>query len=400
MSYTCTFPRSLTRGSACAVAVLAALGLALTQLAVADDDLARPQALASAGPSAPENIGAYPRHENHPTKKWVARLRSEPMSYELQHWACYHESHAPQAVALEGQIGMTVPSGANWYSNGFFNFALDDQEGRNFAVKAVRAIDSGERASCEFLWELPQAWVRVRFLVVPGRFPLFCAITQYPKGEQVPVLRLRLACYPGGYFRDGLRVARTPVRVVRVGERPELDPVKESSVMLYDEKYDLGVEGSEGGCGALVVADGVGRSSLDIGSYGCFWNLEAKPGIKELRLAFWDGLRMKNADLVPCLEAEFAAAAPYLVALDFNPLMFRESSVAGTLGELEKLIAETQDSAAEAEALRGLQARLAELRPRVTGATVDLEAEDEYLQALQQLDKLLWQLRMKWVFAD
>ena len=162
--------------------ILAAAALALTT-ALWADDLAPPRASATVVPGKPQQIGDYTGHEYHPTKKWIATLWCEPMSYTLQHWACYHDSYAHGAVAVEGQIGMMSPGGGNWYHNGFFNFALDGEQGRNYAVKTIRALDSGERASCEFVWELPQAWVRVRFMAIPDQQPLFCSILQLPKTE-------------------------------------------------------------------------------------------------------------------------------------------------------------------------------------------------------------------------
>lgn len=359
-----------------------------------------PRATADAGPARPQRIGNYPHHEHHPTKKWIARLHSEPVSYTLQHWACYDKSHAPQAIALEGQIGMLSPGGGNWYQNGFFNFALDDTLGRNYAVKAVRAVDSGERASVEFVWELPQAWVRVRFLVVPGKDPLFCSLRQYPKTDHVPRLKASLVCYPSGYFHRGDRAAVTPLRTLSVGARVDLSPTDEWSLILYDRKYDLGVDGGIGGCGAITVPAPVGRAKLELGSYGCTWTVEGRPGAKELRFAFWAGLKKKNTDLVPSLTNRFPATLRDLRQLDFRPLRFRQDHVARIKAEFERLQRETPGSRPEAAAFRATLAALDRLRDRVTGPAPDLQAEDDYLATLKRLENLLWQLRMKWVFSD
>jgi hypothetical protein len=389
--------RRMTRNAAAAaglVALMACVGQALSE------EGAPARALASVSEGPPEHIGAYPKHENHPTKKWVAMLRSEPMSYGLQHWACYHESHAPEAIALEGQIGMTSPGGGNWYHNGFFNFAVGEAEGRNFAIRRVRALDSGERASCEFVWELPQAWVRVVFLVVPGQFPLFCSIREYPKGNEAAALKVRLACYPGGYFRDGSRVALTARQEIKVGKVADLDPRAEPWLILYDERYDKDVEGSVGGCGGLALPEPVAKSTVETGSYGCWWRIEAKEGEKELRFAFWSGLGMKNEELIPHLKSQFAAAEKELETLDFRPLRFGGSFLANLKTEFDRLLRETKDANTEAEAFKSIEERIGELWPRVQGEEVDLGAEDDYLMALNDLEKLLWQLRMKWVFSD
>jgi len=391
--------------------ILAAAAIALST-ALWAQDLEPPRASATVVPGKPQQIGAYPGHEGHPTKKWIATLRCEPVSYTLQHWACYHESYPHGAVAIEGQIGMMSPGGGNWYTNGFFNFALDDQQGRDYPVKTIRALDSGERASCEFVWELPQAWVRVRFMTIPGQQPLFCSIVQLPKTEEIATLKVRLACYPSGYFHDGARVGLTAAQVIKSTSKGELDPEKEWWMILYDEHYDLGVSGGIGGAGAITEPELVGKSTVEIGAYGCFWNLEAKSGGKELRFAFWNGLKLKNAELAPTLKPKFEPTLTTLRGIDFRPLRFREEVVAQVSSEFEKLLVETQDAEAEETTFKTTLARaeettfkttlarLQELRPTVMGDQPNLEAEDEYLKLLDELDNTLWQLRMKWVFSD
>lgn len=378
--------------------LLAAAGLALSA-GLPAQELA-PRAVSSAGPGEPQRIGAYPRHENHPTKKWIATLTCEPMSYTLQHWACYHESHAPQAIALEGQIGMMSPGGGNWYSNGFFNFALDAEQGRDYAIKSVRALDSGERASCEFVWELPQAWVRVRFMALPDHRPLLCSIVQVPKTEEIPTLRVRLSCYPSGYFKDGHRVGLTAATTVKSTGEADLDPEAEWWIILYDDKYDLGVQDGTGGCAAITAPELLGASRAEMTSYGCSWELQAQPGGKELRFAFWDGLKLKNAELVPALKPEFQPTLTTLREVDFRPLRLGEGVVTKLKAEFEKLLPEVNEAQEEEAAFRAGVVRLEQLRPRATGDEVDLAAEDEYLSALDELESLLWQLRMKWVFSD
>lgn len=358
------------------------------------------RATASAGPTRPHPLGAYPGHENHPTKRWAVTLDCKPISYALQHWACYHKSHAPQAIALEGQIGMTAPNAANWYFNGFLDFFLDNVAGRNYAIKAVRALDNGPRASCEFVWELPPAWVRVRFMVVPGWAPLFCSVRQYPKGKEVPRLRVRLSCYPSGYFRDGARVAVTPKRTVQAGAKADLDPAAEWWVILYDKVYDLGVSGGVGGCGAALVPEGVATSRLTITSYGCFWEISAQQGERELRIALWDGLNKPNAELVAALKPQFAPAMDFLRRIDFTPLRLRPEAVHELKAQFWKYAAETPECDKEKKAFEQAMKRLEQLRARLGGGVDDVEAEQEMLKAIEAAEKLLWQVKMKWVFAD
>ncbi len=365
----------------------------------ADEGQPRP-ALVSVGPGKPQNIGAYPGHEYHRTKKWIAHLRNDPISYALQHWACYDKSHAPQAIALEGQIGMMGPEGENWYQNGFLNFSLDGQQGRNFAIKSVRALDSGSRGSCEFLWELPQAWVRVRFMVIPGQEPLYCSVRQMPKGDKAPLLRVGATCYPSKYAHSAPRVGLTPLQSVKAPKKVQLDPAKEWWVIFYDEKYDLGVEGAVGGCGAIAAPGLVGSAELNVGSYGCTWTLAARPGGRELRFAFWSGLRRKNAELIPYLRGQFPATLKRLEGLDFAVQRFREEGLAALRAEFRKYLAETPGSGEERQAFDTALAKLNVLRPRISGDKINLQAEEEYLTTLEQLDSLLWKLKMRWLFAD
>ncbi len=376
------------------VSISAVLGCAAVQ---AQEE---PIALASAGPGRPQNIGAYPGHEYHPTKKWVAMLHCKPMSYALQHWACYHPSHAPYAIALEGQIGMTAPNSANWYSNGFFNFSLDNTSGRNYPIKAVRALDSGGRqASCEFVWELPQAWVRVRFLVIAGHWPLFCSIRQFPKTDKVPTLKVTLYCYPSGYFHDGMRAVTTAKRTIRAVNKVQLDPAQEWWAVFYDENYDLGVNNGVGGCAAIALPDTIATSSLEVTHYPCIWRLTAKPGAKEMRFAFWDGLDKKNAELMAAVKPQLQRELQTLRDADFSPLRLRQAALDALRSEFNRYAAQTPGVDAEKRQFNALVSKLAELRQRMTGV-VDIAAEKEYLSTMDKLEELVWQVKMKWIFAD
>ena len=293
---------------------------------------------------------------------------------------------------------MTSPGGGNWYHNGFFNFSVDDDRSAMYPVAAIRPLDSGDRASCEFLWDMPKAWVRVRFMVVPGKQPLLCSITQMPKTAVVPKLRVRLVAYPSGYYGNGNRVIVTPTREVRTGTKTALDPATEWSWIMYDEKRDLGIEDSAGGAGGLTVPEFVGSMNLDVGSYGVSWNLEAKD--KELRFAFWGSQDVRNAVLVPKLQAQFAPTLADLKALDFTPLRLQPKGMADLQAEFDKLFRETPGSDRDRQAYAALLAQLQQLRPQISADQVNLQAETDYLATLDKLDQLLWKVRMDWVFAD
>ncbi len=359
-----------------------------------------PPAAVSAAPARPQHIGAYPGHVNHPTKKWIVQMVSEPITYTLQHWACYDKSHAPEAIALEGQIGMMGPDAANWYSNGFFNFSVGAYEGRNFAQRRICALDSGERGMSEFLWELPNAWVRVRFIVVPGQEPLYASIVQVPKGDKVDVLKVWLSCYPSCYAKNGARVGLTPVRAIKAPAKATLDPARESAIIFYDEQNDLGVGSAAGGCGGLVLGDGVARSELNVTRYGSHWELWAKPGGKEMRFAFWSGLHKKNADLIPYLRAQFPIARERLRALDLHARKLRPEYFAKLRREFDQMIKETPSAQPEATQFAATAAQLDALRAQLKTGQVNIKAEDAYLDTIERLTALLWQVRMKWVFAD
>ena len=375
--------------------VLFVLLVAVTCLPTAGLSQTPPQATAGVVPGRPERYGG---HEDHVGKKWLVQLNGDPGSYALQHWGCYDPSHAPHAIQPEGSIGMTSPGGGNWYHNGFFNFAVDGDQSRMYPVAAIRALDSGERASAEFLWDMPKAWVRVRFMVIPGQRPLFGAITQIPKAGAAPKLRVRLVAYPAGYFKDGGRVIVTPTRTLKTGDKVDLDPATEWSWIMYDEKRDLHVEGSVGGAGGLTVPDLVGTVKLDVGAYGVSWDLEAKGN--ELRFAFWGSQEQTNAELQTKLAAQFAPALADLRALDFTPLKLQPPGLAQLQAEFAKLFAETKGSEGSRKAYEALLGELQALRAQIGGGQVNLQAENGYLGVLDKLDQLLWKVRMDWIFAD
>ena len=345
--------------------------------------------------ATPERVGG---HEGHVGKKWQVLLSSEPGSYGLQHWGCYDPSHAPHVVQPEGSIGMTSPGGGNWYHNGFLNFAVDGDSSRSFPVTAIRALDSGERASVELLWDMPQAWVRVRFMVVPGQRPLFCALTQYPKAGATPKLSAHLVAYPAGYFRDGGRVIVTPTRTLKTGDKVDLDPATEWSWIMYDERRDWRVSGSVGGAGGLAVPDLVGGLKLDVGAYGVTWNVQAKGN--ELRFAFWGSQEVANADLLTKLQPQFAPALADLRALDFTPLRLRAQGLAPLQAEFDKIFRETRGNDKDRATYAALVAQLQQLLAQTSGGQVNLQAENEALATLDKLEQLLWKVGMDWIFAD
>ena len=100
------------------------------------------------------------------------------------------------------------------------------------------------------------------------------------------------------------------------------------------------------------------------------------------------------------MRPQFEPTLALLRDLDFRPLRLLASLVAGLSAEFDKLLPEIKEADAEKTAFGAIVARLEELRPRAAGDEVNLEAEDEYLKGLDELEKLLWQVRMKWVFSD
>ncbi len=357
---------------------------------------ASPQATVSVLTARPTEL--YGEHARHEGKKWLVQLQAKACSYGLQHWGCYDASHAPYAIQQEGSIGMTSPGGGNWYRNGFFNFAIDDAQSRMYPVQAVRALDSGERASVEFLWDMPQAWARVQFMILADRLPLFCRIVQIPKTETVPKLRVRLVAYPAGYFHDGQRVIVTPTRQLKTGQQASLDPASEWAWIMYDERRDLGVEGSVGGAGGLTCPELVASIRLDVGSYGVAWEIEAKD--KELRFAFWGTQELPNAALVPKLQAQFAPTLAELRKLDFTPRRLQPQGLAQLQAELDRLFTEIKAPETERSSCAQLLAQAKQLQSQLSGETVNLAAEEQLLSVLDKLEQLLWKVRMDWIFAD
>jgi len=357
---------------------------------------ASPQATVSVQTARPTEL--YGEHARHEGKKWLVQLHSAACSYSLQHWGCYDASHAPYAIQQEGSIGMTSPGGGNWYHNGFFNFAIDDAQSRMYPVQAVRALDSGERASVEFLWDMPQAWARVQFMILPDRAPLFCRIRLIPKTEALPKLYVRLVAYPSGYFRNGQRVILTPVRRLETGQQAFLDPASEWAWIMYDERRDLGVEGSVGGAGGLTCPELVAGIRLDVGSYGVAWDIEAKD--KELRFAFWGTQELPNAALVPKLQAQFAPTREELRKLDFTPRRLQPQGLAQLQAELDRLFSEIKAPEIERSSYAQLLAQAKQLQSQLGGENVNLAAEEQLLSVLDKLEQLLWKVRMDWIFAD
>ena len=117
---------------------------------------------AIAGPTAPKHVVGLPRmiHD--------ISLNTGKVTYALRYTIC-HDPKAPTVgIPGEGYIGMPQPNDANWYSGGFFDLKLNGQSIGSTMAQTFVGRSTGDRGYVDYVFDDPQAVVRLRFVALAG----------------------------------------------------------------------------------------------------------------------------------------------------------------------------------------------------------------------------------------
>ncbi|NLF18228.1 MAG: hypothetical protein GX595_13405, partial [Lentisphaerae bacterium] len=182
-------------------------------------------------------------------------------------------------------LGMTEPSGANWYFQGFLNWTFDDEalHRRPAVIRVVR--DGGADGVVEVLWDTPKVTAVLRLALASNSDKLLVFGSYEPK-VAVKDSRLKLICYPTGYAQPRQRAVTTALGTARPGETLVLDPARQRWV-LYEDTTP-----GRPGCGpaGLIVGtpEAFDEVRIPVGEYGIETHLRLKPDQRRFALGLYD----------------------------------------------------------------------------------------------------------------
>lgn len=182
-------------------------------------------------------------------------------------------------------LGMTEPSTANWYFQGFFNWHFDGEalHNRPAAMRVIRA--GGADGVVEYVWDAPTVRAVVRFALA-SRSDKLLMWGLYEPREPVRESRLKLTCYPTGFDAPRQRAVTTAAGTFPAGATVSLDLARERWV-LYEDTTP-----GRPGCGpaGLLIGtpDSFSSVTIPVGNYGIDTRLDLKPDRRSFALALYD----------------------------------------------------------------------------------------------------------------
>ncbi len=243
------------------------------------------------GPGAPPHTVGLQRHHQ------VIVLETGSQTFGLRYGVARNPKNMQVAVPGEGYIGMTQPSGCNWYAGGFFDLRINGQSIGPTLIHSLTGRASGNRGTVDFVFDTPRAVVRVRFVAKAGGDCLFAQVLLEPKVE-IKSLRLVTRCYPSGFISNADRHVLTTTRDLAQGERAELDVGSEYWTLYYDSIFDAGyvapARSGVGSCAMLWVPGQTEKAGFTVERYGISTGFDLKPDLRDLRFAFFDYAGTKN----------------------------------------------------------------------------------------------------------
>ncbi|MEI6501579.1 MAG: hypothetical protein WCP21_11225, partial [Armatimonadota bacterium] len=338
-----------------------------------------------------------PPHVGHDCVNQNASLSTGAITYELQYNACWDAAHEKGVGFLEGYLGMTQPTSANWYAGGFLGLKINGTDLGETRLSDLWIAEQGQRGNLKFFWDTPQAGVTISLVALPNDDRLFVGITLSPKTE-IKTLDVRLLSYPS-YFtywnkRDGDRKLLTAMQTYPQadGKPLTLNPVGESWLALYDTIFDPAKGEGDGGCAVAFVPEQLTYLGATVGSYGCPVGAGIKPDTKVIRMCFWDFNKHGNEESLAKLKASVGPTLELLRSIEFAPLALTQYEVGpkiagakGQLGNLPGSEALLTKLTAQGDALQTLQREVREGLSPTPAAT-----EKKLQEALAAFEQLLW----------
>ncbi|OGV73213.1 MAG: hypothetical protein A3K19_30465 [Lentisphaerae bacterium RIFOXYB12_FULL_65_16] len=343
----------------------------------------------------------YAGHEGHQYENRTITLKTGDTLFSLHYRACVDESHGDRVGIVEGYLGMPQPSNENWYGGGFFRLALNGEDVGSYRLVDVCVSEQGERGQCEWVWETPAATVRLRFLLEAGANHLKAEAVWQPKVE-ITKASISLLCYPSFFTswhkRKGERRVITPRTDQPEGKPFDLVPAEDTYLFYCDRIFDVANGEGKGPCAVLFRPEDTQAGKVSVGGYGTTTDLEVKPGVTQVRMAFWDFTGKTNTAAQAWLAENAVKVRNELTSADFQPQALRTYTAASWSAETATLLADAGESGApyqsEVERLAGLLKDLEQ-----TAGPGGWPAERAVLKALPQLEQTRWQLKIQALLA-
>ena len=230
------------------------------------------------GPGAPPHTVGLKGHRH------VMVMDTGARSYALRYAVALNPNDPRAAIPGEGYIGMPQPSGQNWYAGGFFDVQLNGKSIGGTLLHSLTGRSSGPRGTVDFVFDAPQALVRVRFVAEAGSDCVYAQVLLEPK-EEINSVRVLTRCYPSGFTTDGERYVQTATRDFAQGERATLNVQDEWWTFYYDRIYDAGYVGvtrsGVGPCAMLWLPVQTEQVGFTVGGYGTETMLDLRPKARD-----------------------------------------------------------------------------------------------------------------------
>ena len=182
-------------------------------------------------------------------------------------------------------LGISAPSMACWYNQGFFAWTLDDLNIQSYKAQFRIVRKCGQDAMVEYVWDTPKAIVTARFAVASDSDKLLFFGSYDPK-EEIQSCKLRLMAYPATFVKPHVRSVTTARRTLTSGSA-DLDLAQERWLLFEDTAEGRTGDGSAG----LLLGDTdvfAKATAGGIGDYGEYIDLELKPGQRHFCLALYE----------------------------------------------------------------------------------------------------------------
>ena len=184
-------------------------------------------------------------------------------------------------------LGMTAPSGANWYKQGFLKIRVDGISLHDIPAtfRIIRA--SGPDTMLEGTWITPEGPVYVRFGLRGYDDKLLMQIVPAPE-TTAEKIEVELLAYPEGFTEPKNLYMLTAKRNIPGPKTISLDMQKEPWMIYYDK------EKSAGPCGMVYVPDELQNIVVNIKPVQINTIMIAKPGTRHLTIGLWDFSRVRG----------------------------------------------------------------------------------------------------------
>ncbi|NCO34394.1 MAG: hypothetical protein AUJ92_08085 [Armatimonadetes bacterium CG2_30_59_28] len=315
-----------------ALSCLIACALAHAQVLVTDYGVQT----SIAGPGAPAHIIGLQRISH------VIAMDTGVKAYGLQYTIAHDDKRPDIAIPGEGYIGMSQPSGQNWYGGGFFDLQINGQTIGATRIHSLTSRSVGDRGYADFVFDTALSVVRIRFVTLANSDALYCQALLEPKTE-IKSLRVVVRCYPSDFVSNGDRHVLTPVRDIAQGEKVELNLGKECWLLYYDRIYDAGYTSpghtGVGPCSALWVGSQADKVGFTVGGYGIDTAMTLKPQLRDFRFVFFDHAGQRNDAAMASLRARGETLQQELSTFVFTDPTIAGWSLTEKQAEIQKWLA-------------------------------------------------------------